>query len=137
LRRWFVLLLVLAAIPGVTGASPAQPSSYAARSITCQGATSWLKARTVMGRVATIRGPVVGTRFASASSGSPTFLNVGLNYPNPRRFTVVIWIENRNAFGRPEVRYRRKTICVRGLVRSLQGVSEIFARSPSQIRVVR
>ena len=87
--------------------------------------------------MATIRGPVVGTRFASASNGSPTFLNVGLNYPNPRRFTVVIWIENRSAFGRPEVRYRRKTICVRGLVRSYRGVPEVFARSPSQIRVVR
>jgi hypothetical protein len=90
-----------------------------------------------VGRVATIRGRVAGTRFASSSSGSPTFLNVGVKYPNPRRFTVVIWIENRSAFGRPEVRYRQKSICVRGLVRSYGGVPEIVARSPSQIRVVR
>jgi hypothetical protein len=87
--------------------------------------------------VATIRGRVAGTRFASASNGSPTFLNLGVNYPNPRRFVVVIWIENRSGFGRPEVRYRSKTICVRGRVRSYRGVPEIEARSPSQIRVIR
>jgi hypothetical protein len=87
--------------------------------------------------VATIRGRVAGTRFASASNGSPTFLNLGVNYPNQRRFTVVIWIENRSAFGRPEVRYRRKNICVRGRVRSYRGFPEIEARSPSQIRVIR
>ncbi len=136
-RRFFALLLAVAAIPAISGSSAAQPSSTASSSVTCSGAIGWQKARTAIGRVATIRGPVVGTRFASASNGSPTFLNVGLNYPNPRRFTVVIWIENRSAFGRPEVRYRRKTICVRGLVRSYRGVPEVFARSPSQIRVVR
>lgn len=137
MKRWFALLFVLAAIPAVTGTSVARPSSPTASSITCRGAISWQNARSAIGRVATIRGRVAGTRFASSSSGSPTFLNLGVNYPNPRRFTVVIWIENRSAFGRPEVRYRRKTICVRGLVRSYRSVPEIFARSPSQIRVVR
>jgi hypothetical protein len=95
------------------------------------------KARTVIGRVATIRGRVAGTRFAATSNGSPTFLNVGVNYPDPRRFTVVIWIEHRSAFGRPDVRYRHKNICVRGRVQSYRGVPEIEARSPSQIRVIR
>jgi hypothetical protein len=66
----------------------------------------------------------------------PTFLNLGVNYPNPRRFTVVIWIENRSAFGRPEARYRGRTICVRGSVRSYRGVPEIEARSPTQIKVI-
>jgi hypothetical protein len=87
----------------------------------------------MIGRVATIRGRVVGTKYASSSNGSPTFLDVGAAYPSSRRFSVVIWIENRAAFGRPETRYRGHTICVRGRVTSYRGVAEIEASSPSQI----
>jgi hypothetical protein len=86
-----------------------------------------------VGRVATVRGRVAGTHFASGSSGSPTFLNVGADYPNSRRFVVVIWGRDRSKFRSPESTYRGKTICVRGLIRSYQGAAEVFASSPSQI----
>jgi hypothetical protein len=137
MKRWFALPLVLTAALAVSATSAARPSSLRGAAVTCRGAISWQHARSAVGRIATIRGRVAGTRFAAASNGSPTFLNVGVNYPNPRRFTVVIWIENRSAFGRPEVRYRQKNICVRGRVTTYQGVPEIEARSPSQIRVIR
>jgi len=81
----------------------------------------------------TVKGPVVDTAYASSSNGRPTFLNLGRAYPDPRRFTVVIWAENRAAFGAPERRYRRRTICVRGLVEMYRGSAQIEARSPSQI----
>jgi hypothetical protein len=90
-----------------------------------------------MGRTARIFGPVVGSKYAVSSNGSPTFLDVGARYPAQRRFTVVIWIENRAAFGRPVVRYRGRTVCVTGRVTSYGGVAEIIARSPSQIAVIR
>jgi hypothetical protein len=89
----------------------------------------------MVGRTATVMGPVVGTKYASSSTGSPTFLNLGADYPSTSRFTIVIWIENRAAFGRPEVRYRNRTICVRGLVYLYRGLPQIKATSPSQIRV--
>jgi hypothetical protein len=82
-------------------------------------------------------GPVASTKFAGSSNRSPTFLNVGLPYPNVRRVQVLIWIEDRAAFGRPEIRYRRHTICVRGSVSTYDGVVEIVARSPKQIQIVR
>jgi hypothetical protein len=91
----------------------------------------------MIGKVATITGHVVGTKYASSSLGSPTFLDVGSRYPNPGRFTVVIWLENRANFGKPENRYRDKTICVHGYIRSYQGTPEIEASSPSQIAVGR
>jgi hypothetical protein len=137
-KRITAVLLVLAAIAAASASSAVKsPVTISSRSLSCSGAISWQNARSGVGRVATIRGRVAGTRFASASNGSPTFLNLGVNYPNPRRFTVVIWIENRAVFGRPEVRYRGKTLCVRGRVKTYGGVPEIEARSPSQIRVVR
>jgi hypothetical protein len=89
----------------------------------------------MIGRVATVQGRVAGTHYAPSSNGSPTFLNLGVDYPNPNRFTVLIWSENRAAFGTPEVRYRGRTICVRGLVANYQGVPEIVARSTSQIKI--
>lgn len=138
MKRVTAVFFVLAAIAAASASSAVQqPSRVHASSVSCAGALSWQNARSAVGRVATIRGHVAGTRFASSSSGSPTFLNLGVNYPNPRRFTVVIWIEDRGAFGRPEVRYRAKNICVRGRVASYRGVPEIEARSPSQIRVIR
>lgn len=103
----------------------------------CAGAVSWQSARRMIGRVATIRGPVVGTKYASYSNGSPTFLDMGLDYPSSRRFTVVIWSENRRRFGAPEKRYRGRTICVRGLVDTYAGVPQIEATSPSQILILR
>jgi hypothetical protein len=89
----------------------------------------------MIGRYATIRGYIAGTKYASYSNGSPTFLNMGVDYPSSRRVTVVIWQENRGRFGRPEVRYLHKTICVRGYVGTYAGVPDIEASSPSQIAV--
>jgi hypothetical protein len=135
MRRYLVGMCVLALVVGAgrgsAGAAPRVVSSG------CVGAVGWQSASRVVGRVATIRGRVAGTRYAVSSNGSPTFLNIGVDYPNPRRFTVVIWQENRATFGRPETRYLGKTVCVRGLVARYAGVAEIEARSSSQISIAR
>lgn len=125
-----------AAVPSAT-ATTRVATPHVQASLTCSGAVSWQRASSLVGRVATIQGRVAGTRYAASSNGSPTFLNLGVDYPSPSRFTVLIWIENRSAFGRPEVRYRGHTICVHGLVSSYQGVPEIVARSVSQIGIIR
>jgi hypothetical protein len=89
----------------------------------------------MIGKIATVKGPVRGTKYASGSNGSPTFLNLGHDYPSPNRVQIVIWIEDRGKFGTPERRYYGRTICVRGLIASYRGVPEIIARSPGQIAV--
>jgi hypothetical protein len=65
---------------------------------------------------------------------SPTFLNLGVDYPNLSRFTVVI-VSRPEDFRSLEQNYRSRTICVRGRVRDYYSVAEIFASSPSQIRI--
>ena len=136
-RIAFVCAVVAAAaLPSATAATRFT-SSAVESSLACSGAVSWQKAGSLVGHVATVQGRVAGTHYAAASNGSPTFLNVGVDYPNPGRFVVLIWIENRSAFGRPEVRYRGRTICARGLISRYQGVPEIVARSPSQIKFIR
>jgi hypothetical protein len=103
---------------------------------TCARALLWNSASQAVGRIASIKGLVAGTKWARSSNGSPTFLNLGRDYPDPSRFTVLIWIENRASFGTPERRYLGRKICVTGLVQLYRGVPEIIARSPRQIRIL-
>jgi len=39
---------------------------------------------------ATVCGPVVSAYFATSMNGQPTFLNIGNEYPDPKRFTALI-----------------------------------------------
>ena len=90
-----------------------------------------------MGERVTIVGPVVGTVYASSSNGSPTFLNVGRDYPDPERFYVVIWEEDRGRFpSAPEELYDGKNIAVTGVVKTHDGVAQIIVRNPDQIEIL-
>jgi hypothetical protein len=137
MRRHIILLscvLTLAAA-GVPGTAQAQTRVAHLQFASCAGAIDWKNARGLIGRVATIRGRVAGTKYAAYSNGSPTFLSLGVDYPSARRVTVVIWKENRSKFGASELRYRGRTVCVHGFVDSYGGVPEIEASSPSQILI--
>ena len=102
-------VLVALAVGG--GTASATPNSSTA---SCMGAVSWNRASALVGRVATVKGRVAGTFFASSSNGSPTFLDLGVDYPNPSRFTVVIWGRDRARFRSPERTYRGRTILSAG-----------------------
>ena len=83
-----------------------------------------------------MRGPVVGANFASESRGQPTFLDVGLAFPNPGRFTVLIWIPNRSNFpAPPEELYLGKTVCVIGEITLYDGAPEMEIIGPEDISV--
>jgi len=137
LRKLVLTGAVAAAVAGLAGAGWASTTlNVRAGQLSCAGAASWKRAGAFVGRAATLRGPVKSTKYAAHSSGSPTFLDIGRPYPR-HGLAIVIWIENRPAFGRPEVRYRGHTICVRGAVVRYNGVPQIVARSPRQIGIVR
>jgi len=98
-------------------------------------AISWNEAKYHIGDRTTVCGTVVDTHWASGSSGKPTFLNIGKSYPDPDRFTVVIWIDCRANFPQaPEAYYLGKTICITGLITEYEGVAQIEVCYPSQIQ---
>jgi hypothetical protein len=98
------------------------------------GAIWWYEAKDHIGDRLTVCGPVVDSNWASGTSGKPTFLNIGKPYPDPDRFTVVIWIDYRSNFPQsPEDYYLGKTICITGLITEYEGIAEIEAQSPTQI----
>lgn len=96
---------------------------------------SWDQAKYHIGERTTVLGPVKSTKWATGSKGQPTFLNIGNPYPNPNRFTVVIWGRNRSNFPfAPAIYYAGKTILVTGLIEEYKGVPEIEVVSPTQIQ---
>lgn len=99
------------------------------------GSLDWHEAKDHIGERVTVCGPVVDTHWASGSTGKPTFLNLGNPYPDLDRFTIVIWVENRDNFAQAlEDYYLGKTICVTGLVTEYERVPEVEIRHPSEIQ---
>jgi hypothetical protein len=116
-------------VPSATETTFAEPVNSA-----CAGSVPWNEASQHIGEDVTVQGPVASTNYAVASNGSPTFLNVGNAYPDPDRFVVVIWGEDRANFPvAPEAEYAGKTICLTGTVSDYQAVPEIEATDPGQI----
>ena len=103
----------------------------------CASAIGWREAANSVGAFATVRGPVVDSYFASRGEGQPTFLDVGRPYPDPDRFSVVIWGRDRPNFATPpEQTYRGRTVCVSGLIDTASGSPGIEVTSPAAISVV-
>ena len=100
-------------------------------------AISWDKASSHVGETVTLYGPVVGAEYASTSNGQPTFLDIGVDYPDKKRLSITIWGKNRGTFSpSPEELYDGKTICVTGKVYIYDGVCNVEATSPEQIKVI-
>jgi len=101
-------------------------------------AIPWSDAGRYEGETIILYGPVVDSHFASTSSGQPTFLNLGKPYPDPDRFTVLIWGDERQGFidafgGSPEDIFLHRDVCVRGLIEYYEGSYEIILRVPGDI----
>lgn len=51
-------------------------------------------AKDFIGEKAIVKGSVENINYATETSGSPTFIDLGYEYPDKRRVTIVIWEEN-------------------------------------------
>jgi len=79
---------------------------------------------------------VVNGLYDASAPGQPTLLDVGRDYPDPHRFTIVIWGRNRASFvSPPETLYQSRRLCVTGLIDSSTGTPGIEVADPSQITV--
>lgn len=91
------------------------------------------EAKEHIGETSTVCGAAVSTQYVPTSGGQPTFLNLDNAYPK-QVFTIVIWGKNRNKFGAPEDTWKGKRICVSGRITAYEGVPEIIAEDPQQIK---
>lgn len=99
---------------------------------------SWRDALAHVGEWVAICGPVVSTSFRPDVNGSPTFLNIGRDFPDPTRFQVVIWGENLGNFDyEADTLYDNREVCVSGEVVEFNGVAEMEVVEPGQVEVIR
>ena len=100
------------------------------------GTISWEEAPLHIGETVTVCGPVMGSYYSRSSGGQPTFINIGREYPDPERFTIIIWGEDRANFPEsPETLYLGETICATGKIKEYKGSAEMKVTSPSQIMI--
>jgi hypothetical protein len=94
----------------------------------------WDEVKNHTGEYGTVCGPVMGAYYARESKGEPTFLNLGAEYPDEQRVSVLIWGDYRYNFQvEPEKYYLEKWVCVYGFIYSYQGISTIEIYEPAQI----
>ena len=73
---------------------------------------------------------------ATSTNGQPTFLNIGKEYPDPERFTALIWGRDLENFPfNPDEYYFGKTVCIQGFVEEYKGTLEIEVTDPEQIEI--
>lgn len=124
--------------PWIITATPAAARPTVAPPTVSLGAdtVSWNEAGNFIGQMKTVCGNVVRTTFAENTTGQPTYLDVGRAYPDPSRFSVIIWGKQRANFPTPpETMYRGKMICVTGTIQTYKGVAQIEVRTPAQIEI--
>lgn len=100
------------------------------------------QAKAYVGEMKIVQGKVVDGKFASGSGGQPTFLNLCYPYGDARRFTVLIWGEDRQEFidcvgGLPEVILLNSEICVKGLIELYGGIPEIILTQCDQLTIIQ
>ncbi len=112
--------------------------SCALTAVLLHSAASWSEPYTAqdaashIGEMGIVCGLVVSSKFAMRSKGQFTFLNLDLPYPN-HIFTVVIWGKDRPKFGKPDLTFSGRRICVSGLIADYEGRPEMMATDPAQI----
>lgn len=131
-----VAAIVVALTQGKDASNALSGSETSLGAAKCSDAVPWDQADQLVGGDATIRGPVVSTALASDTEGSPTYLNIGRDYPDKDRFVVVIFGEDRDNFrGQPEDTYEGKEVAVEGEVSSFNGSPEIIANHQNDIAI--
>lgn len=102
-----------------------------------EGAIDWREAAQHVGKTVTICGPVAGSTYADESNGQPTYIDLGISYPDTSRVSMVVWGEDRGSFSEPpEDMYLGRTVCVTGEVYIYGGACNVKVQSPSQIQLV-
>ena len=94
----------------------------------------WPVAKMHVGEEQYVCGLVANTYYASDTDGKPTFIDMGSAYPDPNRFTVVVWGRNRINFPENFEDYLyQKELCFKGFVYLHEGVAYMEITSGSQV----
>ena len=117
------LLLVTSAAAAPTTAPTSMPTTAPAAAI------DWSAAGKHVGETVTVTGKVMGTHMA----GKNVILNVGKDYPEKDRFTVMLPFDE--AKGSADDQFVGKTATITGAVKLYKGVAEITTHNAGDLTV--
>lgn len=93
------------------------------------------QAKDYIGDSVHVCGLVASARYISNTDEAPTFLNLGVAYPN-QLLTVVIWQIVRDKMQiKPEEFYLNKEVCIKGRLELYKGKPQIVLKSTPQIQL--
>tara|TARA_B100000925_G_C21726137_1_gene353080 strand:- start:225 stop:599 length:375 start_codon:yes stop_codon:yes gene_type:complete len=89
-----------------------------------------------IGKLRTVCGKVQSTYINSNTASQRIYLNMGREYPN-HTFTGLIWYSsNKDNFdGRPDKKYRKKDICISGVITVFNDKPQIQIDFENQIEI--
>ena len=89
-----------------------------------------------VGKLRTVCGKVQSTYINSNTASQRIYLNMGREYPN-HTFTGLIWYSsNKDNFdGRPDKKYKKKDICISGVITSFNEKPQIQIDFENQIEL--
>ena len=89
-----------------------------------------------VGKLRTVCGKVQSTYINSNAASQRIYLNMGREYPN-HTFTGLIWYSsNKDNFdGRPDKKYRKKDICISGVITTFNKKPQIQIDFENQIEI--
>ena len=93
------------------------------------GAISWQDARELVGSYQKVCGPFKGM----GNSTDDVFINLGRDYPDPDRFTIVLW----DVGGVTQNFSGAALLCAEGPITSYEGVAQIELRDAADIEGYR
>lgn len=126
-----IATIVALVVPLVTGDDDDGGSDDA-----CAGAVAWSDVEGDEGESRRVRGPVVDATYAVDVESRPTYLNIGADYPDLNRFTVVIFDDDRSNFRTPpEDAYEGREVVVSGPLSEFDGLPQIVANDPGDITI--
>lgn len=90
------------------------------------GGIAWNEAANHVGTSQRVCGPLSGI----GSSEDDVFLNLGRDYPDPARFTIVLW-----DVGGVQAPPSGATLCASGVISTYEGVAQMELRSVSAVEI--
>lgn len=102
----------------------------------CPGAIPWSEVRNYLGQTITASGSITSVSYKPDVNGRPTWIEVGAQFPDPSRLTLLIWGNDRPTF---EPQITEKIIgdkaCVTGEVSEYRGDVQIQLRNSDQLAI--
>lgn len=128
MKRLTLLVTISAVLLGMSWAS-ALAAPLTVDPNACVHPVTWTVAAHSIGKTISVRGVVVGAKYLHAKNGrtTMTFLDLGHAWPDPHRFTIVVWNQDESGL-------LGRNICVTGLVKSYKGEPEMSVDRPSAIK---